>query len=296
MYFDIFTNKYIGENPSPLSFYIKVDTPLKKIEKYQEEVYVEKQKVNEAGIPLYLHDLEETIEPIYFTQHTMMKPYEPIYNQIEEVDEEGNTFYRSELIGYQYPQGEEFIFSDVPGEYEYQYEIIHNNPPIIEVVTELVEKEREITNPAEFSLEEIIRCKFEQIMREKGYYYAYADEFINEEDIDLSFPEHLANSGVKFLQLLPYGKCRLKLIELEFPTNIFEMYTEMDEGIEVEARNIKRETIIESVEIEGETQEISREEISYTEDPTAEVELTFVNTTDKPKNIHAYILMYKEGE
>lgn len=131
-------------------------------------------------------------------------------------------------------------------------------------------------NPLEFSLEEIVNAKYKDILEASSNDYIIADIFLDENDLDLSDPQHSANTGYGILQLLPYGQAVTKLINLEAPTTLFNLLEfDADPDVEIHINDVKftenKATFTESIS-------------SYT--------IKFLNTTNKPKMVRSYAIGY----
>jgi len=131
-------------------------------------------------------------------------------------------------------------------------------------------------NPHEFSLEEIVNAKYKDILEASSNDYIIADIFLDENDLDLSDPQHSANTGYGILQLLPNGEAVTRLINLEAPATLFNLLEfDADSDVEIYINNIK----------------FTENKATFTE-PISSFTIKFLNTTNKPKMVRAYAIGY----
>lgn len=231
--------------------------------------------------------------------HTLVdveKQYEPVYETTTEIVDDAEI--QSTVIkGYSKPifneEGEITSFETVEetGSYTVQVDQIQQS----ESTFETVEETEEYSEAEPMSVEELLYEKYRMITEEARFDYAYADEFLNEEDIDLSYPKHLANTGVKLIELLPHGMCITKEISLDVSSDIFQLYMEADDGVTAFLHKIEKTTdendniisseITEGIEITGTAIVLNT--------PITTFRLSFQNTTDNKRKVHSYALMYK---
>lgn len=135
-----------------------------------------------------------------------------------------------------------------------------------------------VGNPTEFTAEEILIEIYQGILDETEMDYILADVFLSEDDIDLESPSHAANTGPGLVQLLPGGQCKLKQTNLACASKSFRLIElDADDGIEVYIAGKKFENGFLAL--------------------TSEIEsctIKFINTTDKPKQIHSFAIVYQE--
>lgn len=207
------------------------------------------------------------------------RQYEPVY-ETEVVDEIETTV----IIGYIKPifgeEGEILSLELVkePGTFTVQVDQVVQGESTFKTVVEEELVEVPMTVP------ELIYEKYRYLTEQSGYTYAYADEFLSEDDIDLTAPGHLANTGVKLIELLPGGMCITKPISLDIPADKFKLYLEADEGITVQLHDIDDQGAIVGIHF--------TDLLSLTI-PINKFCLSFHNTTGKNAKVHAYALFYE---
>jgi len=183
------------------------------------------------------------------------------------LDEEGRQLYKINIVPVTLESGE------IIETYEETTE--PNSDPILEkkYVAKSVKLE---DNPEVFSLEEIVNAKYKDILEASSNDYVIADIFVDENDLDLSDPQHSANTGYGILQLLPNGQAVTKLINQEAPASLFNLLEfDADPGVELYVNDIK---FIEN-------------KATFTE-PISSCTIKFLNTTNKPKMVRAYAIGY----
>lgn len=133
-----------------------------------------------------------------------------------------------------------------------------------------------LENPSVFTLDDIIEAKGKKIIEDNISRYIILNEELNENDLDLNYINHKANTGLKFLQLKPQGECKTTQIELPEPSNALKIYIESEEGINIEySLNDESFSPVENLLIE-------------LSDPTEQIFLKFVNSSNEPKQIFSY--------
>ena len=256
---------------------------------------------------LYLdNEGNETILSTSTKNYIIQKPYEPVFitktkielveefnietNEIEliekEIEYQEQKIDDNENLIYKYPVEDIWIETIENGFYDYNYEVILDNQLIIlrdetfSYEPVMIEEEYDKLiclkeNIYSFNINDIVNAKFNKIVLNAGFEYAYVDEFVTEEDLDLNNPNHSANTGAKILELLPNGQCKTKTIILDVPAKEFVLYLESDSGIKVELNEIP----------------FVNDKVLLPID-TSEIVLTFKNETTNKANINAYALLY----
>ena len=144
-----------------------------------------------------------------------------------------------------------FVFSiDVPDNFTLsktiQEEILPENPlPIDENIGEEIAEEKKFSfrtvtlldTPNEFTLDEVLAKKMEDLLKLHNKESILLEEFLDDSEIDFTFEGHSANTGVKFVQMLPLGKIKLKNITLIHPSKVFKVVTSLPSDIEVKINN-----------------------------------------------------------
>lgn len=152
---------------------------------------------------------------------------------------------------------------------------------------------------------DIAVAKFEYLTRLNGCTDAYADEFFEEDDLDLNVEGHRANTGMKIVDVLPHGFCQTKPITPSYPCRDFKLYHESDLQIAMYA--VIRTVVDTAIPCDdGTTISVPIETISYgipnvfTEGECSfgydvvEFVLRFINNTDKVIKGSAYAIMYRK--
>ena len=143
-------------------------------------------------------------------------------------------------------------------------------PNMVDVYITLEER------PSEFTVEEIIKAKYQSILDASVMDYVIADMFLNENDMNLQDVNHSANTGVSLLQLLPNGQAKTKSIELVVSAKKFELLEcEGIEGVDIYLEDNKF--------IDNKLELIS---------PISNCTIKFVNTTDKSIEVTSYAIGY----
>jgi len=182
------------------------------------------------------------------------------------------------------------------------------------VVTEVVKDEYESVPDLEEPYEETVQltnamdvavAKFEYLTKLNGCTYAYADEFFNEDDLDLTVEGHSANTGMKIIEVLPGGFCQTKPIALDVPAKTFKLYHESDLEIQMYAvtRAVVAAEVVDDIVVKdeyevvtlGDPQVFVDGQCSF-HDVITEFALRFINGTDKVICGSAYAIMYNGGE
>ena len=188
---------------------------------------------------------------------SLSKTVEEEEGENQKIDEAGQLIFLT-------PEGEET--TDAEG-----------NEPVM--VPKLVQKSVSFQeNPYIFNENEIAQRKFELIATELGFTYAYADEFLTEEDLDVFAVGHSANTGVKVFVLLPNGQCQTKVLSIEEAASDFTLYLEAEYGINAELNGVP--FVNNRVTLEAAVNEVI---------------LTFKNTTNVNAEVYAYALLYNGG-
>lgn len=149
-----------------------------------------------------------------------------------------------------------------------------DNKPIM--VPNMVKKTVNFSDhPTEFNVNEILNAKYQNLLNNTGYDYILADIFLNEDDIDLSYENHSANTGVAIMELLPHGQAKTKEITLNKTAKDFLLLEFEGNNIDIYVNNVK--IIDKKVTLDVDTNKIY---------------LKFANTTDKPISIKSYAFAY----
>jgi hypothetical protein len=131
--------------------------------------------------------------------------------------------------------------------------------------------------PGEFTLDDLIEIKGKFILSSTLKKYIMLDEELLEENIQTTLSTHSANTGYKFLQLHPNGQCRTTKIALPISTKNVQIYSEKDEGIEIEvgdnATNFAK---------------LDDKNNVYFDNPTNSLYIKFKNLTNDPKEVYSY--------
>lgn len=260
MRFNIFSLR-----PDPLG-QIEVNLPANfSLTKEIEIVKDKKQKVNEKGYPLYKTN---------------------IY-----IDEYGNEFFdettearspiawktKREINWWRDEAGrmhEQPYITQLPSQWQ-------ENEPIW--VYNLIKKEVSIDDyPEFFDIDEVTNRKYELIADELSYEYCYANEFIDNTDIDLSYENH-ANIRIKTLELPAKGECHIKRIKLNVPADTLFLYLEADEGVVAE----------------GSVDEVNfipfQDDRLGFENSVRNIVLKFKNCSNKKQRVCAFAIFYNRG-
>lgn len=152
-------------------------------------------------------------------------------------------------------------------------EWIDNEPVMIPNIEEKTVTFSE--NPTEFTVEEILQAKYQSLLDSSNYDYILADIFLNEDDIDLTDKDHAANTGVAIMQLLPNGQAKTKTITLEAEVSSFELLELECSGVDVYINDVKL---------------INNK--AALSNPTNEVVIKFMNTTNKSVDVKSYAIAY----
>lgn len=132
-----------------------------------------------------------------------------------------------------------------------------------------------INNPEEFTAEEVIEAKYKSILEASECDHIVADMFLNGDDIDLTAPNHSANTGIAIMQLLPGGQAKTKEITLEATAHIFTLLEFGSDGVDI---------YIDDMKFVG-----SKAILGTAVDSCI---IKFVNTTDRPKLVKSYAIGY----
>lgn len=182
------------------------------------------QKVDANGKLLYLDvNSVETIESVVNSMVNVTKEYTPIYTLVnEETGEMGITGYSQPVFD---TDGKITGYTTVlvDGTYPVPVPIVTANVPVMIQTTVQTEVS---TISTDLTVEEIIKAKFTFLTKQAACEYAYADEFINSDDIDLTVEGHSADTGVKIALVHPHGFFQLKPITLDVPAKTFNLYHE----------------------------------------------------------------------
>ncbi|MBO8161168.1 MAG: hypothetical protein H0Z24_05980 [Thermosipho sp. (in: Bacteria)] len=239
-------------------------------------VLVQKQKLSVNGNPLYWKDIIEVEEQVIEDGYEEV-PYEREVLEWETKEETITYTVPKEEIDPEtgetitvYEEVQETKTVQVPKKYGEPYEPVMIDNLVTKTVTL---KER----PKEFTLEEVLIEKYKGLLeKELLADYILADCFLNEQDLDLTDPNHSANTGLALVQLLPYGQCKTKSITLEVPAKEFYLIEfDADEGVEIYLAGKK----------------FTDNKVILT-DNISTCTIKFVNTTDKPKMIRSYAIGY----
>jgi hypothetical protein len=238
-------------SPSPIAFSINVEdnfNPLKKIQ----IVDGLKQKTNEQGQLLYKVNIQD--DGSY---------YETINDKTVIKTEEKsvvNKWFNDSGI----EQSQE-ITVDEPIEW------INNEPIMIDnVVDKLISFS---DYPTEFTVVDILKEKYNELLKDTPFDFARVSIFLNENDID--FSDIKANTGMAIMELLPYGYVKSKLLKLDDKVTKFKLLELDCEGVDVFVND--KQFIDKDLTLDQETDEII---------------LTFKNVTDKCVDIKGYAIAY----
>jgi hypothetical protein len=88
-----------------------------------------------------------------------------------------------------------------------------NVTPITETTTK-TEMIKFLNNMSEFNLDDILLNKKEQIIQSVGFENCLLFEINLQDNIDLEYSEHKADTGLKIIRILPKGQVKLKPISL----------------------------------------------------------------------------------
>lgn len=258
---DKLTNEVKGINisPNPLTLNIEVQENFT-LSKSITEVNPEKpliKKVNENGEELYKDDVidEFTFDEVHYPDGK-----KPIKFEDKEIT---NTWTDEEGV-----EHSETVTVKVPIEWEQLEPVMIDNYHTITVTLE--------ERPTAFTLEEVLNEKYSQIINDSQKDFVLADIFLNEADIDLSYENHKANTGLMLLELLPNGEAKTVSIELQKSASEFELLEfNSYEGVDLYINDVKF--------IDGKATLLA---------PAESCVLKFVNTTDKPKLVSSYAIGY----
>ncbi|MNW00267.1 hypothetical protein D3C71_1957330 [compost metagenome] len=104
---------------------------------------------------------------------------------------------------------------------------------------------------------------------------------MDESDIDISYKNHAAHTGFKFLQLTPKGQCKTNAFEVPVATTRATLYLEADEGISVQfSKDGKNFLELDSYGFIDFNQTVEN------------IYILFTNTTDEIKEIYSYGIIF----
>lgn len=150
----------------------------------------------------------------------------------------------------------------------------------------LIEEEIETTyylldNPSVFTLEDIIKIKSDEILKNSGFSNIILFEELNEEDLSINLSTNLANTGLKTLKILPNGQCRTNKINLEKEVTKLKIYLESDSDIKVEIGKSSTE-FYESID-----------NIVEFNEPVSQIYIKFKNLNDKKiQEVYCYGILF----
>ena len=239
------------------------------------------QKENEEGHKLYL-------EPLYNEEGEIVD-----YAEVTDAFDEDGSYNESVIVEVQKTSkgGKPLFYLDIFE--EEKEEVLETEEEVVEVDETPIEGKRLVITPVmipnlvdktlyfkedylEFTSEEVLQAKYQNLLEESQKDYIIGDMFINEQDLDLEDPKHSANTGLALLQLLAKGQAKTKTITLDVPTTEFVILDLVaDEGIEIYLSGKKF--------TEGKLTLAS---------PISNCTIKFVNTTDRPKIIKSYAIGY----
>lgn len=283
------TDIIIGEDEEGNNIYEQIERTYKVLDKYEynEPIYVNVHIKDKKGNKLYLKPIKETWEErvvsdvIETTAEIQVFSYkeEEVIKMIPVVDANcdhvcdkhckdkcNHVCDENCKPALKYKEVTEII--QVPDEFE-------ENTPVI--VPGYKEVEVDILSRAEeFTIIELLEFIYQRELLDKKYNYILADMFINEDDVDLEYREHSANTGAFICSLLPHGKVQLKELELETKAKTFEIImSEIPTGIDVYINDVK----------------FINSKVMLPSNVDSCV-IRFENTTDKPLDIKSYCIAY----
>lgn len=133
-----------------------------------------------------------------------------------------------------------------------------------------------LENPQAFTLDDVVQAKYRELMDSADQDHLIADVFLGEADLDLTDPNHNANTGVGICEILPLDQVKTKPIQLESPAQTFQLLElDADDGIEM---YVAGQPFVNGV-------------VTLAA-PVESCTLKFVNTTDKPASARAYAVGY----
>lgn len=266
---------------------------------YQEQppLRIVEQKVDESGRLLYVN-AEGNVTTM--DQERIMVEVQRKYEAIYGTGTDPETGEPIQIMtGYSCPvieNGEITGFTTVaePGNYTVQVETVRTNQPLylrdelqeqppLEIEGETLRFVSIRDEPAAFTVTDVVKAKFEHLVHARGAQNCYYDEFITEADIDLGAEGHAANTGVKVLELLPYGQCQTVPLLLDETSQEFELYIESDAAIQVEISSDGVEFVV------------FDNNYAILKEPAAAIVLRFKETAGKAGRINAYALCYGGG-
>lgn len=185
-----------------------------------------------------------------------------------EFDEEGNEIMEEVLV-------EEYVATELPP-------VTVKTPIKVEKLEPIMIdafKNEEVhikTHPSEFTLDEVLQAKYSMVLsKEIMADNLIADIFLDQNDLDLAWEEHKADTGMGILSLQPLGKAKTKLVTLAQTADTFKV---------VEAKLGKAIMKVNGVEpIDG---------VITLPAPVDAIVISFENPTEKPTQPTAYALGY----
>jgi hypothetical protein len=315
VYIDRFTNNVIGadlSSPSPLFIEVELSgaESLTKTVIKQEGM---KQKLNEDRQGLYLKEIfrTETVTKVIGQDETLENTGNPIMIRVQKVDEQGNKLYLEPLreedgtivdyvevtdpadengdendpiiieVQKTSTSGKPLYWKDIVQTSEEQ--VLDHTEEVIEdtgvpvLLPNMVSKFYEFPkSPEQFNILDILEFKYKGLLDQSRLDYVMADMFLDDSDLDLADPKHLANTGAGLLQLLPQGQAKTKSITLEKPASKFQLLElKADEGV---IAYVAGKTFIDGKIV--------------LDSPISSCTIKFVNNSDKPKLVKSYAIGY----
>ena len=238
------------------------------------------QKVNDEKQPLYLEyiysedgELTHSIETINMIS-ALGTENEPILIERQKKSPYGKPLYLVPVIN----EWEEHVVTSTEETIE-SYQILSwsdepevNKPiliPIYKTITVDI-----LSNPEEFMISDVLCEIYSDKMCDYNYSNIIVDMFINEDDIDFTYEEHSANTGAFILTLLPYGKVKLKPVQLESPASKFQLMETIND-VDIFINDVK---MVDGIVI------LSR--------PTSNCTIKFENKSNKLVDIKSYSILY----
>lgn len=273
----------------------EISSTIETINEYSESgvqnqpIMVEQQKKSPYGKPLYLTPIinrweeevvvstEETTEPIHVL--TWKDEEKTIIVKVPVVSTDTNDSSTDDVVT---ESEDDSVLSEEPELVEEEKIIVvsvpdrteENQPIMIPVYKDVVVDI--FSRPEEFEINEVLEVVYAEKMENYNYSNLIVDMFMNEDDVDFTYEEHSANTGAFILTLLPYGKVRLKTIDLETPASKFEiMEANFNKDIDVYINDTKF--------VDG---------IALLSRPATKCTLRFENKSNKLLDINSYSIMY----
>ena len=301
----------LGESQTPVSLAVNVDDTFNMTKDVQ-EVYKMVQKTNDIGENLYYKDIYKTATEEVFVGYdeTLNKTDLPCMVTVQVKDEDGNKLYTENICDDEGNVVDTFTTTKAVNEdYESNTPIMEEVQktsdkgnlvylkPIIKTIeypkydhTEEVTEETDrpvmvenlawvskdlIHNPECFSIHEVLREMYLNIVNNSTYDYIIGEMFLSEDDIELD--KSFANTGVGIVQLPPKGNVQFKPIELEAPSNKFKVVSDIPEGM--------------TMYINGKKIKDGLVELSSV---TTSIKVKFYNSTGNFLDVNAFTILYSK--